>query len=147
MTDQKPHTDHSEQQPPSNFTQLVIMLTSTSLQQMGMMPGPDGQRPEPHIPEAQAMIDIIEMLEVKTKGNLDDEEKKMLAETLTMLRFQFVEVAKAVRSHGKKASPDKETADQPEDATPPADAEEPIITSRPTDDSDDQKKKYTKSYG
>ncbi len=129
---------------PSPFTQLIIMLATTSLQQLGMMPDPEGGRPEVHLESAQGMIDLIEMLEVKTKGNLETEEKKMLAETLTMLRFHYVEVAQALSKGPAPSAAPKEPPSTPPQET----AESPIIESAGgAKKDDDSKTKYRKSYG
>ena len=73
------------------FAHLVIQNTNMALMFMGLAPNPQtGERM--HDLEATRMfIDQLEMLEVKTKGNLSREEEKLLQQSLTHLRLAFVE--------------------------------------------------------
>lgn len=130
---------------PSTFSQLVIMIATSALQQLGQVPDPSGQRSPVNLEGAQGMIDILEALNVKTKGNLDEAENKILNESLTMLRLQYVEAAKA-----KGQQPPEEATQTTENsnstapkATPPSDQEP--IQSPP--DSGESKTRYRKSYG
>ena len=54
-----------------------------------------GRKIEPHLPAAQQMIDILSLLEEKTRGNLTAEERQLLEQLLYELRVRFVEVSKA----------------------------------------------------
>ena len=72
------------------FASLVLGLA----QQAGALL--EGQRPE-GMPEggsvkevARALIDTLSMLEEKMQGNLEEDETRLLTETLTALRFQFL---------------------------------------------------------
>lgn len=121
---------------PSPFSQLVIMIATSALQQLGQMPGPDGGRPDVQLEGAQGLIDILEMLSDKTQGNLDDAEGKMLKDTLTMLRLQYVEARNAMSS--QKETPPSEPRDAPrDDSAPPP----------PPDEDRESKTRYRKSYG
>lgn len=127
----------SDQDLPSTFSQLVIMIATSALQQLGQVPDPSGQRGEIHLDGAQGMIDILETLSQKTKGNLDGGEKKILDESLTMLRLQYVEIAKM-----KQQAP----TGAPKTDAPP----EPPIGEEPPPkpaDSGESKTRYRKSYG
>ena len=130
---------------PSTFSQLVIMIATSALQQLGQVPDPSGQRGEIHLEGAQGMIDILEALSVKTKGNLDEGEKKILDESLTMLRMQYVEIAK---TQGQESAPTggatKPEASEPAPEAAPSQEEEPIQKST---DSGESKTRYRKSYG
>lgn len=75
--------------PPASFTVLVSMLFSQAMSLLGQLPGPDGKT-EVNKPFAKHTIDTLEVLEEKTKGNLDDEEKQVLNEALHVLRMAFV---------------------------------------------------------
>jgi hypothetical protein len=142
MNEEKKTSDHDI---PSTFSQLVIMIATSALQQLGQVPDPSGKRGEVHLDGAQGMIDILETLNEKTKGNLDEDEKKILTESLTMLRLQFVEIKKALerQSAGEKKETPAEAA-KSEAAPSPAADEEPI---KPSGSSDESKTRYRKSYG
>jgi hypothetical protein len=126
----------TQQDTPSQFSQLVIMIATSALQQLGMMPDPSGKPGDVHLEGAQGMIDVLEMLSEKTKGNLDAAETKMLGESLTMLRLHFVEVAQAQK--GNPTPPAAEPAATPPPAPPTEEA--PAASA-------ESKTRYRKSYG
>ena len=76
-----------------HFASLVLGLATQAGQALdGSLPGvPDGVSPRD---AARALIDTIAMLETKMAGSLDEQEKRLLAETLTALRFRFVQTEK-----------------------------------------------------
>jgi hypothetical protein len=53
----------------------------------------EGEKPEPDLMLARHTIDLMAMLLEKTKGNLSLEENRMLENSLTELRFRFVQVS------------------------------------------------------
>jgi hypothetical protein len=61
---------------------------------LGRVESPDGQRQAPNLPAAKQMIDILGILEEKTRGNLDESERKLLTSLLYDLRVQYVDVQK-----------------------------------------------------
>ena len=75
------------------FMQLIIMLSSSAMQQLGKIINPMTGKMEIQLEGAQATIDMVEMLEAKTKGNLDREEDRLIKNTLTALRMNYVETA------------------------------------------------------
>lgn len=81
---------------PIGFTDLVQMLASQALTYMGAVADPQTGRAVVSPPMAQAHIDLLGVIEEKTKGNLTDEERKLLTGILHELRMQFVELKKAI---------------------------------------------------
>ena len=75
------------------FMQLVIMLSSSAMQYLGKIINPMTGKTELNLEAAQATIDMVEMLEAKSKGNLDRDEERMIKTTLTTLRMNYVETA------------------------------------------------------
>lgn len=73
-----------------HFGSLVIGLATQAGQALdGTLAGlPDGASPRE---AARALIDTLAMLETKTAGNLDDQERQLLGQALTALRFRFVQ--------------------------------------------------------
>lgn len=60
--------------------------------QLGLMHfGPEDQKPEPDLELARHSIDLLGVLQEKTKGNLSMEEQRLLENSLTELRFRFVQ--------------------------------------------------------
>ena len=76
---------------PVDFSTHVLSLASTALIALGKMPGPDGKAHPVDIETARYLIDVLAMLEVKTKGNLDEPEQKLLASLVYDLRVAFVD--------------------------------------------------------
>jgi len=76
-----------------SFTAFVVSLASTAAIHFGDMPDPvSGEQGEPNLQGAAQMIEILSLLEQKTKGNLTAEERQVLEQVLYELRLRFVQV-------------------------------------------------------
>ena len=53
--------------------------------------GPENERPKPNLDMARHSIDLLAILQSKTKGNLTMEEQRLLENSLTELRFRYVQ--------------------------------------------------------
>jgi len=84
---------------PVDFSTHVLSLASTALIAIGKMPAPDGQPQEVDLETGRHLIDVLGMLEVKTKGNLAEPEAKLLASLIYDLRVAFVD---AQKTHGAR---------------------------------------------
>lgn len=73
------------------FLQLVIMFQTAAYQQMGKVKNPLTDKLEKDLAQAQFSIDMLGMLEEKTKGNLSEEEKKYLELALYELRMNYLD--------------------------------------------------------
>jgi hypothetical protein len=93
-------------QPPIKFEHLVQQLYLSALMQMGAAT-PEGQRPRVDIIGARQSIDLLGILEEKTKGNLTDTEERMLESILFELRMTFLELTKMISLQGVQAPPPK----------------------------------------
>ncbi len=78
------------------FIDLVRMLATQALMYLGAFPDPQTGKAMVALDVAKLHIDLLEVTQSKTKGNLTDEEQKALDGTLRELRHQFVEISKAV---------------------------------------------------
>ncbi len=84
---------HRQQLPEGNFAALLSMLMIQTVAAMGM-PLEQGQEPrEPDLELARYHIDMLQTLEEKTKGNLTEQEKAVLSQTLSDLRMSFVRLS------------------------------------------------------
>ncbi len=95
------------------FMQLVLMFQTAAMQQMGKVINPLTQKIEKDLSQAKFSIDMLGMIEEKTKGNLSDEEKRILDHILFELRINYVdevEKEKKVSELEKKATEGKTTA-------------------------------------
>ncbi|MFK7895047.1 MAG: DUF1844 domain-containing protein [Myxococcota bacterium] len=78
--------------PKVDFSTFALSLGTTALYQLGVLPDSETGETAPADPlVAQQTIDTLEMLRDKTRGNLDDEEKKLIDSLLYELRMRFVE--------------------------------------------------------
>lgn len=76
---------------PVDFSTHVLSLASTALIALGKMPAPDGGQLPIDLETARHLIDVLAMLEAKTKGNLDEAEQKLLASLIYDLHIAFVD--------------------------------------------------------
>ena len=77
--------------PPLDFHTFILSLASAALYHLGELDGPDGTPSEPDLPLAQYNIDVIAMLQTKTRGNLTAPEAAFIEGLLYDLRLRFVE--------------------------------------------------------
>jgi hypothetical protein len=76
------------------FSAFVISLASSAAMHFGDLPDPEsGGKAEPNLEGAGQMIEILELLEQKTRGNLTLEERQLLEQVLYELRLRFVEAS------------------------------------------------------
>jgi len=93
-------------QPPIRFEHLVQQLYLSALMQMGAAT-PEGQRPRVDIIGARQSIDLLGVLEEKSRGNLSAVETRMLDTVLFELRMTFLELTKMISLQGVQAPPPK----------------------------------------
>jgi hypothetical protein len=78
-----------------SFTSFVLSLASTAAIHFGDLPDPvSGEKAEPNLEGAAQMIEILSLLDQKTRGNLTAEERQLLEQVLYELRLRFVEVSR-----------------------------------------------------
>lgn len=75
-----------------SFSSFVISLATQALMQLGQMPTPDGVPIPVDREAAKQTIEIIAMLQLKTRGNLQPDETRLLQEVLHNLRLAYVKV-------------------------------------------------------
>jgi hypothetical protein len=97
------------------FVQLVVMLTTSAMQQMGKLVNPATGKTEVHLDAAEASIDFLEMLRVKTTGNLDQQEERVLADSLHSLRMNYWETRQAHGGTEAQAAQEPTSASSAED--------------------------------
>ncbi len=78
--------------PPATFEFLVFSLKTQIEMHLGLLHfGDEKDQPQPDFRVARHSIDILAMLEEKTRGNLTTEEQRLIENSLTELRFRFVQ--------------------------------------------------------
>lgn len=81
--------------PEMNFSTFVLSLHASAAMHMGLVADPQTGKPLPvQLPLAQQTIDILSMMEAKTRGNLDQDEERLLGAVLYELRMLFLEQRK-----------------------------------------------------
>lgn len=82
--------------PKIDFSMLVLSLSQTALVHLGEAPDPeDGKSHHKDLSLARQTIDMLGMLQEKTKGNLDGQEERLIDQVLYDLRLRYVELSKA----------------------------------------------------
>ena len=88
----QPHGPFEEDS--SGFETLVSYLSTTAMFQLGLIPGPSGEYIPADMPNAKRTLDLLEVLQQKTRGNLTASESRLLEDVLYELLMSFVEIQK-----------------------------------------------------
>jgi len=142
MSDSEPNEDpllnaSREEIMSALFAHMVIQNTNMALMFLGKTPHPESGEHIFDLEAARMFIDQIEMLEVKTKGNLSREEEKLLQQSLTHLRMTFVQAVE----NPPKVEPEKKPETPP---TQPSAEEKPVPT--PDSSEAESRKRFSKKF-
>ena len=92
--DQEKQTDSSKEKETEpfqvDFSTFIMSLTSSAFYHLGDMPDPSTGKKEVNLPAVQQTIDMLIMLREKTKGNLKEDEKKLLEQLIYELQVKYV---------------------------------------------------------
>ncbi len=152
MNDQEKPTDSMaeasrEEILAAQFANLVLQDVNMALLCLGKVPHPESGEHMKDLEAARHFIDQLEMLEVKTKGNLDAHEASLLKKSLTTLRMAFVEAA---AEPSPQPAPKPETGPAPAagapQAAPKAQEQPPAGQPLETGSEADPRKKFVKKY-
>ena len=91
--------------PPANFSFMVESILMQAQMQLGLLRFDEKDDNEPNLPLARHSIDMLAMLQEKTRGNLTTEEQRLIENGLTELRFRFVQVSDELKKNVEPASP------------------------------------------
>lgn len=89
------------------FYQMVISLQSQAWQSLGKVASPMTGKIERNMEQAKFSIDMLEMFQRKTKGNLSDEEAKLLEHALYELRMNYLDEASKDKKNKKNEQADE----------------------------------------
>ncbi len=87
-------TAESEELPTVDFSTFVLSLSHSALLHLGDAPHPETNSIERNLPLARQTIELIGLLEEKTKGNLSGDEERLLIQVLNDLRERYSELSK-----------------------------------------------------
>ncbi len=124
------------------FIEFIMMQAQQAALFLGRLPNPQSGKPEPNLDVARMIIDQLEMVREKTRGNLNHEETEILGSILADLQMAFVQAMR--QSNGGPADAAPVTAAQADH--PEVVAESPP-TPAPAPSDDDPSKRFTKNYG
>jgi hypothetical protein len=142
-----PSAEASSSRQSGLFTALVFQQANMALLFLGRTPRPDADQPKVDLEAASQFIDMLDMLEVKTRGNLTSEEATFLKETLMSLRIAFVEVADRTATPTRPAShPAAAAATPPTPDAPSAEAGAAKADAAPSPGEAEERKKFVKRY-
>lgn len=96
--------------PPPTFEFLVFSLKTQAEMRLGLLKFGDEQDETPDLGAARHAIDLLSMIHEKTRNNLSLEEQRLVENSLTELRFRFVQVSESVGKSKLAESAGAETA-------------------------------------
>jgi hypothetical protein len=100
--------------PPASFVFLVESILMQTQMHLGLMHfGDKDEESEPNLPLARHSIDLLGMLQEKTRGNLTAEEQRLIENGLTELRFRFVQVSQDLEKRNAPAVASEKKDDRP----------------------------------
>jgi hypothetical protein len=137
------------------FVQFVMVQAQNILYVLGRIPTPEGERIPPNLQAAKMMIDHLELIRVKTEGNLTAQETKIISEALQQVQLAFVEASGGtpvgmMPDRGPQVDMSALEGDlEPENTSTSTKAEAPTSAHTPgtVTSEAEEKKKYFKSYG
>ena len=97
---EQPSGEH-EKLPPMDFQSLIVSLATQALVLLGEIPDPTNRQLSLNLDAARQTIDLIALLQEKTKGNLTPEEDHLIEDALANLQLVFVRKVKEQRSAKK----------------------------------------------
>jgi hypothetical protein len=106
------------------FMGLVYSLTQSAFIALGKLPDPFSGKIERDLDQASQTIDLLAALHEKTNGNLEPEEEKFLARTISDLRLNYVDEVNKARSEKKPEEEKKDAAPKKEEEPSPVKDEE-----------------------
>ena len=102
--------------PPATFEFLILSLKTQAEMYLGLLHfGNESERPEPDFRIARHNIDMMAMLQDKTRGNISLEEQRLVENAVTELRFRYVQAMEQQKKKGAAASagPEESTPAEP----------------------------------
>ncbi|HEY2568877.1 MAG TPA: DUF1844 domain-containing protein [Candidatus Udaeobacter sp.] len=130
------------------FIEFVVMHAQNAALFLGQIPNPKTGEAEINLDLARMFIDQLAMIQEKTRGNLTNEEAKVLANALSNLQMAYVEASSQT---GAQSASSQTEAPEPAPAAgaaqPAQSKSEPSPPVTPSEPEAESRKKFTKSYG
>jgi|WetSurMetagenome_2_1015567.scaffolds.fasta_scaffold1467350_1 hypothetical protein len=100
------------------FSQLVLMFHTATMHQLGKIKNPMTGAIERDLAAAQNSIDVLDMLKEKTKGNLSEQEARLLSTVIQELKLNYVDEANKKPEANQGSAPKTEHSSPPESEKP-----------------------------
>ena len=84
----------SEQNLEASFSTLILSIASSAAMALGLAPHPETQQVNKDLKMARFNIDLLVLLQSKTKGNLEEDEQKFLESVISDLQLKYVQLEK-----------------------------------------------------
>ncbi|HXR77025.1 MAG TPA: DUF1844 domain-containing protein [Bryobacteraceae bacterium] len=100
--------------PAADFSFLVSSLMFQAQVDMGLLQFGEGEdQPQPNLSRAKHSLDLLGVLDEKTRGNLSVEEQRLLENGLTELRFRYVQVLDELKKNPRPQTSTSQTGNEP----------------------------------
>jgi hypothetical protein len=143
LSEDKPASGSPDEMRSALFAHMVMQQSSMAMMLLGKTAHPETGQIVRDLEAAKFFIDQLEMLEFKTKGNLNQEETALLKQSLMSLRMAFVESVDSPpppsASRAEKGAPAAGTG-------PTGEPDKPAAVSATAPEEDEHRKKFTKKY-
>lgn len=94
-----------EELPEAQFAELINLLAMQALVGLGMVSGQGGERIPPNLEIAKHYVDLLQLLEDKTRNNLTDDEKKIMDMALYEMRTRYIQAVSGGSAMGPAPAP------------------------------------------
>jgi hypothetical protein len=153
----KKNAPHGNAEMAQRFVQFVMLQVQNIYYVLGRIPSQDGRPMQANLEAAKMLIDQLEMIQEKTRGNLSTQEGAILEDALKNVRLAFVETSGGTPASMMPPSPglgdfpleaDEDAPPAPAKSSAPAAADPspaPAAPVKPVEE--ENKKKFTKTYG
>jgi hypothetical protein len=149
MAEVQPQTEAGEMT--QIFVEFVMMQAQNAALFLGQIPNPQGGQTEVNLPLAKMFIDQLAVIRVKTRGNLNRDEQRVIDSAVSQLEAAFIEMAGAGPGLAGMPSESFVSPPAPEPQTsapaPEAAAAVPPAAAPPAPPAEEGRKNFTKSYG
>src|ERR1039458_5936407 len=143
VSEAAPVSEGSDEMRSALFAHMVMQQSSMAMMLLGKTAHPETGKVVRDLEAAKLFIDLLEMLEFKTKGNLNQEEAALLKQSLMSLRMAFVE---AVDSPAPRSQARADPGTPLAGAGQASEQDKPAAASVAAPDPDEHRKKFTKKY-
>jgi hypothetical protein len=143
LSEHEPSPGNSEELKSALFAHLVMQQSNMAMMLLGKTAHPETGQNIRDLEAAKLFIDLLEMLQSKTKGNLTPEEAALLKQSLMSLRMAYVET---VDSPAPKTEPQSAPSPSPLESDSASKSPKAESASTAASTEEDHRKKFTKKY-